>query len=110
MGSRLNPPTVLTYTTATGGPADADTFGTLHWWSNMRGAVYFARAVGALIESGYTDFLEVSPHPVLSASIQACLEHAGVAGNVLSSLRRKSPERAQIARLAGSVVHARRLG
>ena len=95
-GLTLNPPTVQTYTTATGGPADADTFGTLHWWSNMRGAVHFARAVGALIGSGYTDFLEVSPHPVLSASIQACLEHAGVAGNVLSSLRRKSPERAQL--------------
>ena len=59
-----------------------------YWWRNIRQPVLFAAAIDRLIEDGYDTFLEIGPHPVLSAAIGECLAHQGVQATVLPSLRR----------------------
>ncbi|MBS2545271.1 SDR family NAD(P)-dependent oxidoreductase [Catenulispora sp. NL8] len=67
-----------------------------YWFDSLRATVEFDRAVRALADSGHSVFLEMSPHPVLTAAVTETLEDQGVAAPVVSgSLRRDngSPER-----------------
>ncbi|WUV20302.1 SDR family NAD(P)-dependent oxidoreductase [Streptomyces sp. NBC_01485] len=41
-----------------------------YWYRNLRRPVHFHQAVQALTEAGYGTFIEVSPHPVLTPSIE----------------------------------------
>ncbi|MFI2287584.1 SDR family NAD(P)-dependent oxidoreductase [Streptomyces niveus] len=41
-----------------------------YWYRNLRQTVLFQPAVEALLEQGYRAFVEVSPHPVLTAAVQ----------------------------------------
>jgi len=45
-----------------------------YWYASLRGTVRFSRAVEALSDAGHTVFIEVSPHPILTAAISATLE------------------------------------
>ncbi|OLR93776.1 type I polyketide synthase [Actinokineospora bangkokensis] len=76
------------YSTVTGGfltGAEADA---AYWYRNLREQVGFAPAVRALAEQGYRSFVEVSPHPVLTAATEDTLSAEGVAGVVAGTLRR----------------------
>jgi acyl transferase domain-containing protein/acyl carrier protein len=61
-----------------------------HWYRNLRHQVRFAEVVGGLAEPG-TTFIEVSPHPVLTAAIHDTVEAAGLdrPPAVVASLRRE---------------------
>ncbi|WP_231406085.1 acyltransferase domain-containing protein [Streptomyces clavuligerus] len=48
-----------------------------HWYRNLREPVAFAAAVEHLIAAGHDLFVEISPHPVLTAAIEATAERAG---------------------------------
>ncbi len=65
-----------------------------YWWRNVREPVQFAATVQRLLADGYDTFLEIGPHPVLGGSIQECRQKTGKTAEVLSTLRRKEPERA----------------
>ncbi|MFF2026145.1 SDR family NAD(P)-dependent oxidoreductase [Streptomyces sp. NPDC058171] len=67
----------------TGTELDAD-----YWFRNLRGTVAFAPAVHHLAGSGHTTFIEVSPHPVLTAGISETVEDLAAAVVVTGSLRR----------------------
>jgi acyl transferase domain-containing protein len=69
---------------------------TSYWVDNIRKPVRFAQAIDCLMREGYGVFLEVSPHPILSAAISQCLRHRGQEGVVLPSLRRGEEERAMM--------------
>lgn len=88
------------YSTVTGQLIDGAALTGTYWWQNVREPVRFADAIAGLHHDGTTQFLEVSPHPVLVRSIQECLKAAtGVAAastTVLTSLRREQPERATL--------------
>ncbi|MGN9789436.1 type I polyketide synthase, partial [Nonomuraea sp. ZG12] len=45
-----------------------------YWYASLRGSVWFSRAVEALHGDGHRVFVEVSPHPVLTAAISATLD------------------------------------
>ncbi|WP_228554494.1 type I polyketide synthase, partial [Catenulispora pinisilvae] len=49
-----------------------------YWFDSLRATVEFDRAVRALADSGHGAFLEMSPHPVLTAPVTETLDHAGV--------------------------------
>ncbi|MGK5638497.1 type I polyketide synthase [Streptomyces sp. URMC 126] len=51
-----------------------------YWFANLRRMVRFEEAVRALLGAGYGDFVEVSPHPVLTAAVTETAEDAGVSG------------------------------
>ncbi|MGW0824748.1 type I polyketide synthase, partial [Streptomyces sp. NPDC002845] len=59
-----------------------------YWYRNLRATVAFAPAVRTLAESGYTGFIEVSPHPVLTMGIEETVQEAGTEAVVLGTLRR----------------------
>ena len=48
-----------------------------YWFDSLRQPVAFDRAVRVLAEAGHRAFVEVSPHPVLTAAITGTLEEAG---------------------------------
>jgi 1-acyl-sn-glycerol-3-phosphate acyltransferase len=81
-------------------------FDAAYWWRNTREPVRFADAALRLIADGYTTFVEVGPHPVLAASINECLKHAGVEGACLPSLRRNDDDRRVLLRTLAA-LHAR---
>jgi 1-acyl-sn-glycerol-3-phosphate acyltransferase len=86
----------------TGDRAEGVGFDAAYWWRNIRQPVLFGDAVLRLIAEGYDTFLEISPHPVLGASVGECLRHAERPGVVLASLRRNDDDRAMLLRgLAG---------
>ncbi|PZV09422.1 MAG: polyketide synthase module [Leptolyngbya sp.] len=47
-----------------------------YWRRHVRQPVRFADAIATLHQAGYTQFLEVGPHPVLSAMGKRCVPHS----------------------------------
>ena len=78
--------------TVTGQTIRGEQMDAAYWARNMSEPVLLATAVDSLIESGCTDFLEISPHPVLSHYLQYTLDDAGRSGTVTASLRRDRDE------------------
>lgn len=77
--------------TVTGSPLDTSRLDAEYWFANIRRTVRFADAVQAAIERGCRTFLEVSPHPVLTAAIDTVIESVDVdpaQTTVVGSLRR----------------------
>ena len=60
-----------------------------YWWKNLRNTVHFSEALEAMILDGYNTFIEIGPHPVLSASIKENLRHLNRGGECFSTLNRK---------------------
>jgi acyl transferase domain-containing protein/surfactin synthase thioesterase subunit len=67
-----------------------------YWGRNLRRPFRLARAVEAMAKEGYTDLVEIGPHPVLSDALEATLRRAGVDGIVVPTLHRKRDERTAI--------------
>jgi acyl transferase domain-containing protein len=64
-----------------------------YWWNNIRQPVQFAAGIQQMLEEESPIFLEIGPHPALSAYIVECATRAEKRGIVLSSLRRREDER-----------------
>ncbi len=86
------PASLRLFSTVSGAECAGDDFAAGYWWRNVRMPVRFATAIDALIEKGHTLFLEISPHPALTGSLQECMTHRSVNGTAIASLRRKEPE------------------
>ncbi|WHT16645.1 SDR family NAD(P)-dependent oxidoreductase [Crossiella sp. CA-258035] len=76
------------FSTVTGDWLDTAELDSGYWYRNLRQQVHFHSSMQALIGSGYNRIIEVSPHPVLVAEVEATLDGAGVEGVVTGSLRR----------------------
>ncbi|MEV0395342.1 type I polyketide synthase [Polymorphospora rubra] len=77
-----------------------------YWALNLRRPVLFDPAVRVAIGAGYRGFLEVSSHPVLGPPLTAILDDAGVAGQVLGTLRRGGDDAVRlVTSLATAHVH-----
>src|SRR3954468_2499299 len=57
--------------------ADGTALDAGYWYDNVRRTVRFAESVRALAGEGYRVFVEVSPHPVLTAAVTETAEEAG---------------------------------
>ncbi|AOR29809.1 hypothetical protein BFF78_00745 [Streptomyces fodineus] len=79
---------VAFYSTVTGGRLDATELDAEYWYRNLRQTVRLHETVQALAEEGHTLFLELSPHPVLTAAISDTVDTALVQG----TLRRNEDE------------------
>ena len=77
--------TVPMTSTVTEEPIGESTMDAAYWFANLRTTVRFAPVVEKLAEAGYTRFVEVSPHPVLTMSIQETLDGSS---SVVGTLRR----------------------
>ncbi|MEU8873696.1 type I polyketide synthase [Streptomyces javensis] len=62
------------YSSVTGGRVDGAELGAEYWYTNLRERVDFQGAVSRLVAGGFRVFLEMSPHPVLTTSIEESAE------------------------------------
>ncbi|WP_333738405.1 acyltransferase domain-containing protein [Streptomyces sp. IBSBF 2806] len=95
-------PRVPVYSTVLDDPRGEGAFDAAHWAANLRRPVRLDRAVAAAAADGHTAFVEISPHPVLTAA---------VAGNapgalVLGTLRRDADDFAAFLTGVGAVYAA----
>ncbi|KJS52185.1 hypothetical protein VM98_33015, partial [Streptomyces rubellomurinus subsp. indigoferus] len=83
--------TIPFYSTATGGFIDTRTLDARYWYGNLRGRVGFEPALRALIDTGVSFFVEVSPHPVLTMAVEETAQAHGAQDRVgvVGSLRRE---------------------
>jgi len=109
-GLPARPPAVPVYSTVLGGLAAAQRFDAAYFGRNVRETVRLHAAVTAMAADGFGSFLEIGPHPVLSASLAESLAAAGHGGQVLASLRRGRPERESLLQAAAALhVHGHTL-
>ena len=54
---------------------DDDALNREYWANNLRQPVHFQSSIETLLEAGFTRFIEVSAHPVLTTAIQTIAEH-----------------------------------
>ncbi|MGH3711151.1 MAG: SDR family NAD(P)-dependent oxidoreductase, partial [Pseudonocardiaceae bacterium] len=77
------------YSTVEGGWLDTASMDAGYWYRNLREPVGFDAAVRGLITAGYRVFVEVSPHPVLTTSVQEILEQTDPAPAVVTGTLRR---------------------
>ncbi|MGE3909404.1 MAG: type I polyketide synthase [Chloroflexota bacterium] len=94
---RPRPAAVPIYSTVNGdtivGQDAVQALSAAYWVRNLRQPVRFADAVNRLIRDGLTAFVELSPHPILLASIGEVLADCDTPGCTVPSMRRDVGER-----------------
>ncbi len=80
----------LLYSTVTQEAVKGEEIYAGYWWRNTRETVRFGDVIKKLLNLGYTDFLEIGPHPVLSSSISECFDSSE--GFVGYTIRRMEDE------------------
>ena len=96
-------------------PLDGHDFGPSYWVRNLRKPVLFSQSIEWMLQDGFTHFLELSPHPLLSNSVEECMKHSQGKGAAFGSMIRGEDGRAcmldTLARLyiTGFPVHWNRL-
>ncbi|MCN9244990.1 type I polyketide synthase, partial [Streptomyces sp. RY43-2] len=76
------------YSTVTGALLNTARMDAEYWYLNLRATVRFEQAIRALVEQDHTDFVEVSPHPVLTFGVREVLDDTGRTGLAAGTLRR----------------------
>ncbi|MDO0929805.1 SDR family NAD(P)-dependent oxidoreductase [Streptomyces sp. TG1A-8] len=91
------------FSTLTGGRLDTVLLDADYWFRNMREPVEFERATRQLLAHGHRSFVEMSPHPLLTPSLEETAEDEGAEIVTVGSLRR---EHGGLHRLLTSVAEA----
>ncbi|MET9970842.1 SDR family NAD(P)-dependent oxidoreductase, partial [Streptomyces sp. NPDC006356] len=76
------------YSTVTGGLLDTAGLDAGYWYRNLRQTVLFEDTTRTLADAGHTVFIEVSPHPVLTSSIEDTLAEHPTAAAAFGTLSR----------------------
>jgi acyl transferase domain-containing protein len=93
-GLRGLPSSLPIRSTVTNSWLDGSSLGPDYWFSNLRQPVLLFPAVQSLLSEDSIDvLLEISPHPLLTPSLEQAVSHSKADCSVLSSLRREQPER-----------------
>ncbi|MFC5157070.1 beta-ketoacyl synthase N-terminal-like domain-containing protein, partial [Streptomyces amakusaensis] len=79
---------VAFHSTVTGGVLDTAALDAEYWFRNLRSTVEFQRTAEALITQGFGAFVEVSPHPVLTASLTDIIGSHGADAVAVGTLGR----------------------
>lgn len=80
------------YSTVTADEIDGATLTPDYWAANLRQPVLLYPTLEKLIARGYRLFLEISPRPALSASIEDALAQAGIDGCVACAMNDDAPQ------------------
>ncbi|GAO41451.1 hybrid non-ribosomal peptide synthetase/type I polyketide synthase [Flavihumibacter petaseus] len=79
------------YSTVTGTLLSDLKMDAVYWMDNLRKPVLFSSAASALQDDGYTDFIEIGPHPILLGALQQVFQSGNSQLNLLPALRRETP-------------------
>ncbi|MGX7673925.1 type I polyketide synthase [Plantactinospora sp. DSM 117369] len=82
------PSRVPFYSTVTGALFDTAGLDADYWYRNMRETVAFEPATRAVLATTAGVFIEVNPHPVLTASLQQIFDDTDAGGTSVGTLRR----------------------
>jgi len=74
---RKMPMNIPIYSTLNGRLGTASDYDAKYWGDHIHEPVLFYNGIEAMRQDGYTDFLEISPHTVLTVSVKETFEHAG---------------------------------
>jgi len=69
-----------------------------YWVDNLRETVQFSAIIEKLLTDKFSVFVEMSPHPVLTAAVNECVEAFGGEAAVIPSLYREKAEHEEIAK------------
>ena len=95
------------YSTAMGEALDTANLDSDYWYTNMRETVRFEEATRALIADGYSVFIEVSPHPVLTMALEETIDAArGKESPAIAAIGSLSRHRGDIGRFFVSLSEA----
>jgi len=84
------------YSTTLGRFADGLEFDAAYWAANLRRPVLFHPALDALLDEGFSTFVEASPHPILLPPIEETARTKNVEACTVPSLRRDEPEQREM--------------
>ncbi|QUW85253.1 SDR family NAD(P)-dependent oxidoreductase [Streptomyces mirabilis] len=98
-------PTPL-YSAVLAEPVPGDRLDADYWYANLREPVRFADTIRRMLDDGYRYFVELSPHPSLTSSIEAVAAEAGIDAVGVGSLRRQSEGRDVLLRGLGELYTA----
>lgn len=86
-------PLVELYSTVTAERVPGGEWSAEYWWDNVRKPVRFFDTIDRMVSDGFTAFLEIGPHPVVSSAIRSCAAQSGKSDiAVVGTLHRKVPE------------------
>lgn len=85
-GIRPQACTVPFISSVTGTPVDGATLDADYWWRNVRNPVRFHAAAAYAADAGATLFVELSPRPILVASVAEICRDRGVSAAAIGSL------------------------
>lgn len=99
-------PAIPMYSTVTGTVVDTVIHNADYWWKNVRQQVFFSQTLDNLIKQGYTNFIEIGPHPVLGGAIKEIAAAAGANVNTFFTLKRQTNEPETICTNIGDLMGA----
>ncbi|MFE4060790.1 SDR family NAD(P)-dependent oxidoreductase [Streptomyces sp. NPDC059096] len=76
------------FSTVTGELVDGSELDAAYWYRNLREPVRFEPVVRSLMERGFDTFVEVSPHPVITAAVEDIAAGTGATAVTGGTLRR----------------------
>ncbi|MFI9333102.1 acyltransferase domain-containing protein, partial [Kitasatospora sp. NPDC052868] len=82
---------------------DTTTLNADYWYENLRRPVQFEATTRTLLANGHTTYIETSPHPVLTTSIQETAEHTTTHTTTIPTLRR---DHGTLTHLLTNLAHA----
>lgn len=85
--------TIPFYSTVHGAVTDEDhRVDAAYWFKNARQPVLFSAAVEACLSDGFTQFVEIGPHPVIGRSLKSVADKQQAKLSVISTLNRQEDE------------------
>jgi acyl transferase domain-containing protein/NAD(P)-dependent dehydrogenase (short-subunit alcohol dehydrogenase family)/acyl carrier protein len=102
-GIRVHPPKIPLYSTVTAQATREGDWGPAYWADNVREPVLFKSTIESIAGAGFTTYLEIAPHPVLSSSIEKNLEAIKRKGVVAATLKRNQNDVAMISQTLASL-------
>lgn len=70
-----------------------------HWWDVCSQPAWFHTLVMRLLRQGYRTFVEIGPHPMLGPAIEEAAANAGIAVEVMCTMRRDTRGDLQLMRI-----------
>ncbi|MEV6663876.1 SDR family NAD(P)-dependent oxidoreductase [Streptomyces nigra] len=91
------------YSTVLAEPVPGDRLDAAYWYANLSEPVRFSDTIRRLLDDGHRYFVELSPHPSLTAAVEAVAAEAGVDAVAVGTLRRGSGRRDTLLRALGAL-------
>ena len=94
---QVHPATIPIYSSYRGAFHKENDFHADYWVKHIREKVLFANSMNAMINDGYRIFIEISPHPVLSASMHECFQEHKIKNYlIVDTLKRHESEKQSV--------------